>query len=172
LRYIALLLGAPGTDIHVLDMLHGADGPPSRPSTPTTAADAAAAGLQASSLSEGEAVLDSEAKEVYRGRLRDLGEELEEARAWADPERVARLEMEVDALTGELARAAGLGGRDRTLPASAERARVSVTKAIRTTIRTIDRHCPVLGAHLSASIHTGRFCSYAPPGEAPPRWSL
>jgi hypothetical protein len=25
---------------------------------------------------------------------------------------------------------------------------------------------------LTASIHTGRFCSYAPPGETPPAWSL
>jgi hypothetical protein len=49
---------------------------------------------------------------------------------------------------------------------------VSVTKAIRAAIRAIDRHCAPLGTHLAASIRTGRFCSYAPPGQAPPRWVL
>jgi eukaryotic-like serine/threonine-protein kinase len=169
LRYLALLLAAPGTEIHALDLLHAGEGTAPRRAT---AADAAAAGLSASTLGPGEPVLDAPAKEAYRRRLRDLGEDLEKARDWADPERIVRLELEIDALTDELARAAGLGGRDRELSTPAERARVSVTKAIRTTIRTIDRHCPALGAHLSASIHTGRFCSYAPPAEAPPSWSL
>jgi hypothetical protein len=121
---------------------------------------------------------------AYQGelaRLRDvkglgylaclLGRPGEEARSWSDPERAARAGAEIDALTGELARAVGLGGRDRSLASPAERARVSVTKATRTAIRTIARHCPALGDHLVASVHTGRFCSYAPPGEAPPTWS-
>ena len=32
--------------------------------------------------------------------------------------------------------------------------------------------CPALGDHLAASVRTGRYCSYAPPGEAPPAWSF
>jgi hypothetical protein len=111
-------------------------------------------------------------RETYRRRLRELEDDLEEARSWSDPERAARAQAEIDALTTELARAAGLDGRDRALATPAERARVSVTKATRTAIRTIGRHCPALGDHLAASIHTGRFCSYAPPGETPPAWSL
>jgi hypothetical protein len=47
-----------------------------------------------------------------------------------------------------------------------------VTKAIRTAIKLIDRDSPALSAHLTAAIRTGRFCSYAPPGEAPPRWKV
>jgi hypothetical protein len=104
-------------------------------------------------------------------RLQDLREEFDEARSFADDERAAGLEEEIDALVGELARAAGLGGRDRVQASSAERARVSVTKAIRTAIKLIDRQSPALAEHLTASIRTGRFCSYAPPGEAPPRWA-
>ena len=49
---------------------------------------------------------------------------------------------------------------------------MSVTKATRTAIRTIARHCPALGDHLATSVHTGRFCSYAPLAEAPPAWTL
>jgi tetratricopeptide (TPR) repeat protein len=152
LRYIATLLAAPGLDVHVLELV--ADG------------------------SDGRAVdgdelhaLDSQAKEEYRARLDDLRAELEEARGFADDERAAGLEEEIDALVSELAQAVGLGGRDRPSSSSAERARVNVTKAIRTAIKLIERESPQLADHLSAAIHTGRFCSYAPPGEAPPRWA-
>jgi non-specific serine/threonine protein kinase len=78
----------------------------------------------------------------------------------------------MDALTEELLREAGLGGRNRAVPSPAERARVSVTKAIRKAVRTTARQCPALGDHLAASVRTGRYCSYAPPGEAPPAWSF
>ncbi len=47
---------------------------------------------------------------------------------------------------------------------------MSVTKAIRAAIAAVERHHPALGAHLAASVRTGRFCSYAPPGETPPAW--
>ena len=92
--------------------------------------------------------LDAQAKDAYRRRLEELGEELEEARGWGDPERAARTEAEIDALTEQLAQAFGLGGRDRAGASPAERARVSVTKAIRSAIKTIERHSPALGEHL------------------------
>jgi hypothetical protein len=158
LRYVAFLLGSPGKEVHVLELAQAGEGlDASRRLPPATTP---------------EPVLDAQAKDAYRRRLQELGEDLREAQDWGDPERIARIEEEIDALTDELARAVGLGGRDRELASPAERARVSVTKAIRTAIRTIDRESPELGAHLTASIHTGRFCSYAPPGEAPPRWAL
>jgi hypothetical protein len=117
-------------------------------------------------------LLDDRAKEDYGRRLQELEEELEEARKWGDPERAARLELELDLLRQELARAVGLRGRDRSFSSPVERARISVTKAIRTAIRLIGKHCPDLAAHLDASIQTGRFCSYAPPGASSPSWSL
>ena len=117
-------------------------------------------------------LLDEQARAEYGRRLEALEGELAEARAWRDVERVARLENEVDFLTQELARAVGLGGRARTFSSPDERARISVTKAIRTAIRLIDPHCPALAAHFGASIQTGRFCSYATPGASPPGWSL
>ncbi len=153
LRYIATLLAAPGLDVHVLELV--TDGGP------------AGKALDGDELH----ALDQQAKEEYRARLEDLRAELEEARGFADDERAARLEEEIDALVGELARAIGLGGRDRPSSSPTERARVNVTKAIRTAIKLIDRESPALAEHLTASIRTGRFCSYAPPGEAPPRWA-
>jgi eukaryotic-like serine/threonine-protein kinase len=70
--------------------------------------------------------------------------------------------------TGLLARISALA--DELEPA--ERARVSVTKAIKTAIRAVRHESPELAEHLTASIRTGRFCRYAPPGAAPPRWRL
>jgi eukaryotic-like serine/threonine-protein kinase len=168
LRYIAFLLAAPGMDVHVLELVAAAEGSPSDDGRAGPAGD----GLRRSRPADLGPLLDPRAKEEYRGRLEDLRTDLDEARRFADDERAARLEEEIDVLVGELARAAGLGGRDRPLSSPAERARVNVTKAIRTAIKLIEKESPPLAAHLTASIRTGRFCSYAPPGEAPPRWSL
>jgi hypothetical protein len=166
LRYISLLLAAPGRDVHVLE-LAGA-----QPAEPLSGGHAGGEGLRPSRLEGTEAVLDQQAKDAYRRRLAELGEELEEARSWNDPERAARVDAEIDALTSELERSLGLGGRDRGMPSPAERARVSVTKAIKAAVRAVSQDCPALGDHLTASIRTGRFCSYAPPGREPPVWDL
>ena len=132
LRYIASLLAA--TDARCT--CSSSRAPPRRP------ADARARltenDLVASRPSDPEPVLDARAKADYGRRLEELEQEHEEARDWGDPERAARLQVELDLLTQEVARAVGLRGRDRTFSSPAERARISVTKAIRTAIRLID----------------------------------
>ena len=168
LRYIAPMLSAPGTDLHVLELVAVAEGLPGG----TGPAGLLDEGLRPSTPSDAGPVLDPRAREAYRVRLEELREDLEEARRFADDERSERLELELDALVEELARAAGLGGRERRSSSAAERARVSVTKAIRTAIRMIERESPLLADHLDSAIRTGRFCTYAPPGEAPPRWVI
>jgi hypothetical protein len=153
LGHLARLLGNPGRELHALDL---------------------AAGAAARGERDGDAgaVLDEQAKAAYRRRLDELTGELEEAEAWADPERAARARAEVDALTRQLAGAVGLGGRDRRLPSAAERARVNVTKAIRTAIRRIAEHDPALAEHLTRTVRTGTFCVYAADPATPPRWEL
>jgi hypothetical protein len=163
LRYIADLLAVPGREVYVLDLLTAHAAPPDHLGTDE---------LSVAGSGSSDPILDARAKQEYRRRLGELAGELDEARSWHDPERVRKLEAEVDAITDELERAVGLGGRDRQMDSPAERARVSVTKAIKVAIRTIRRECPPLAAHLEASIRTGRFCSYAPPGQEPPSWDL
>ncbi len=167
LRYIASLLASPGRELHVLELVSSATGGGADPR-----AQLADRELVASRPSDGGALLDEQAKNAYRQRLEELADELQEAQDWGDTERAARHEEEIDVLTQELAQAVGLGGRNRTFSSPAERARINVTKAIRTAIKLVDNHDPELASHLDASIQTGRFCSYAPPGAAPPRWSL
>ena len=167
LRYIASLLARPGRQVHVLELASAATGQPVERRARLVETE-----FVSSFPSDLTPVLDEQAKEEYGSRLLELEGELEQARDWGDPERVAGLNEEIELLTQELARAVGLRGRDRTFSSPAERARISVTKAIRTAIRLIGTHSPALAAHFEASIQTGRFCSYATPGAAPPSWLL
>jgi hypothetical protein len=161
MRYLSELLHTPGREVHVLELLRvGEPGSPKRGQPGTVAARSGA----------DEAILDPRAKREFRQRLLDLKEDLDEAESRNDLGRASVIKMEIDAISHELASAAGLGGRDRGMPSPAERARVSVTKAIRGAVRAIAADCPELGRHLEAAVHTGRLCSYAPPGEAAPDW--
>jgi hypothetical protein len=103
--------------------------------------------------------------------LLDLEAELSEAEEWNDPERASHLREERDFLARELAAAVGLGGRDRIAASNAERARVNVTRAIRSALDRIQEHSPPLGRHLAATVRTGSFCSYQPDALSTVSWS-
>jgi hypothetical protein len=116
--------------------------------------------------------LDVEAKRSYRERIRELGEDLEEARACGDTERASKIEDERRFLTRELARAVGLLGRDRKSGSDLERARIRVTNAIKLAVTRIAKHHPSLGSHLERTIKTGTVCSYVPDPSNHPDWAL
>ena len=107
-------------------------------------------------------LLDERARRAYGARMRELRAELEGASRDHDLGRAERLQCELECLHRELSRAVGLSGRARTAGSPAERARVSVTRAIRKAIVRIERAHPELAEHLRASIKTGRECSYQP----------
>ena len=109
-------------------------------------------------------LLDPTARSAYRARLTDLGEDLEEAQAMCDEGRVAIVQAEIDALVDQLAAAVGLGGRSRVAASASERARVSVTNALRRAVARIEVSIPTfLGQHLARSVITGSYCVYRPP---------
>lgn len=167
MRYLDILLRAPGREIHALELAAsvGAE----RQHSP--ASDPAAEGLSVTSLSEGDPLLDAQAKAAFKERMDDLREEIAEADEMNDPERSARAKVELEALAEHLAGSVGLGGRDRKAALEAERARLSVSKAIRTSLAKIAAASPSLGEHLTATIKTGYFCSYTPDPRAPIDWS-
>jgi hypothetical protein len=76
----------------------------------------------------------------------------------------------MDFLVAELARALGLGGRDRRAASHAERARLNATRAIRAAMANLARADPTLGQHLAATVRTGRYCSYTPDPRVPIAW--
>jgi tetratricopeptide (TPR) repeat protein len=154
IHYLAQLLAHPGREFHVLDLV------------------AAETGQQVPLGDAGE-MLDERAKSTYRRRLAEIDDDIEQARALADAEREAQADAERDFLVRELARAVGLGGRDRRASSDSERARSGVTRAVRHGIARIGEHHPQLGEHLTRSVRTGTYCAYAPDPNvaASSRWS-
>ena len=115
-------------------------------------------------------MLDARAKDAYRRRLAEIEDDIEQARAFGDGERAAQADAERDFLIREISRAVGLGGRDRRAASTSERARVSVTRAIRQAIARLGDHHPALGEHLDRTIRTGTHCAYVPDPSTPAAW--
>ena len=95
-----------------------------------------------------------------------LREELEEARAFNDPERVAQVRAGLEELAGELV-TASVATRE-----PAERARLNVTRALRAALGRIAAHEPELGLLLQRSIRTGSSCVYVPDPAAQLSWEI
>lgn len=151
-RYVERLLARPGSELHVLDLV-GATGI-----------------VSAAGGHDGLPVLDDEARKAYRRRLRDIEEDLDEARYLHDDARVELAERDREFLLAELGRAVGLHGRSRTTGSTAERARTRVARAIRYALDRLAEAHPLAAAHLRQSIRTGSYCSYQPDPAFPVRW--
>ena len=154
LRYLGQLLSQAGRELPAMELVVGAGEAP----LPVEA--------------EAAPVLDGEARLAFKRRLERLEVERGEAEAWNDMERLRGIDRERALLAEELAGAVGLGGRDRRLGDTAERARQSVTKAIKGAIRRIAREDRELGRHLDSTVHTGLFCRYEPDPLRPPPWLI
>jgi tetratricopeptide (TPR) repeat protein len=167
LRAIAVLLHSPGQEQHVLDIL-ATLGEGQR------AARGQEHGIDTPGVLQGDlgAILDPAAKMAYKQRLLDLRATLAEAQRCHDLARAAQAQAEIDWLSSELAAAVGLGGRDRQVGADAERARSTVTKAIKAAVRKIRQHHPALGHHLATHLKTGLFCQYRLAPGQPTCWTL
>jgi tetratricopeptide (TPR) repeat protein len=166
IRYLARLLDDPGRELHVLDLVAAESGGP-----------AAAEGSRAAALShaypgDAGAMLDARAKEAYRRRLAEIEDDIEQARAFGDDARAAQADAERDFLVREISRAVGLGGRDRRAASTSERARVSVTRALRQALARIGEHHPELAEHFERTVHTGTHCSYVPDPRGPATWRV
>jgi hypothetical protein len=129
-------------------------------------------GAPPAALGDAGEMLDARAKDAYRRRLAEIDEDIDEAREVGDGDRQAQAEAERDFLVRELSRAVGRGGRDRRAGSASERARVSVTRAIRGAMDRIREHHASLGAHLDRGIRTGVYCTYVPGPREPVRWEL
>ena len=136
------------------------------------APDLEKAGIHIGSLGDAGRMLDEQAKVTYRRRLSELREELDEAKELGEAERAELVEQEIDALSRELSRAVGLGGRNRRAASASERARQSVTKALKAVVERIAQSDARLGDILSRCIRTGNFCSYRPDPDFPIPWEF
>jgi hypothetical protein len=167
LRLIARMVAEPGREFHVLDLV-AANAGVIRPSgasghegqLPTKTGDA------------GIPVLDDSAREAYRRRLADIDEDIEEATRLNDLGRVELAERDCGYLMAALTRAVGLGGRNRTVGGTSERARTSVARSVRYALGQLRTAQPDLASHLEGAISTGTYCAYRPDPLFPVTWDL
>jgi len=159
LRYLNLLIRNPGRELAALDMIRLASAAPA--STAPSGAAPPGPVLHPVAATAADDSLDARALAEYRHRLAELDDELAEAERWNDTERASRARAERDFLLRELASATGIHGGPRRLGSESERARVNVTRAIRSAIDRVRTHSPEAAAHLDQAVRTGTHCSYS-----------
>ena len=170
LRYLHILLGNPAREILALDLVqHDEGGFAPRSNAPRLQRDD---GLRLFMPGDGGEVIDRSARLAYEQRVRDLADEIEDAEALGDAGRAALLNEELDFIVEHLAAATGLHGATRRNVSPAERARQSVTKAMKSAALRISDHSPALGRHIASTIRTGTYCIYQPDPRVPTSWRL
>lgn len=147
-RDLRTLLAAQGREVHVLDL-----------------ASASAGACTAPAASAMVGTLDAQARHAYEARIRELQDDIEEARAANDGARADRAETEQEWLVAELARSLGLRGRQRRSNDNVERARKAVAMRIRDALERLGALHPGLARHLRNSVSTGTYCAYRPERE-------
>lgn len=157
MRYLAELLARPGVERHVLDLVDRVEG-------------LSDAGIDRRRLGDAGPVLDKAARTSYRREIERLRAEIDDALSGDLLETAEALQAELDLLVGQLASAFGLGGRERRAGSAAEKARLNVTRAIRSAVRTLVEALPVAGAVLDRGVRTGRYCVYQPVAGDEVRW--
>ncbi|MFN0026449.1 MAG: hypothetical protein ACKV2O_04570 [Acidimicrobiales bacterium] len=150
MRYLAELMATPGRERHALDLVDRVEG-------------VAAGRPDRRSLGHAGELLDGRARTAYRHRIEALRAEVQDALAEARFDTAETLQAELDALVAQLAAAFGLGGRHRVAGSVAERARLNVTRALRTAVGTIMDALPQAGAALDRGVRTGLYCAYELP---------
>lgn len=156
LRYLAALVERPDEELHVLDLVDRIEG---------TSED----GIDRRELGDAGPLIDARARAEYRRRIEALRSAADDAIERGNLEAAEQAEAEIEALAGELSRAFGLGGRDRAAASIAERARLNVSRAIRSAIAKLGQAMPEAEAALGPRIRTGLYCAYEP-GQSDVRW--
>jgi tetratricopeptide (TPR) repeat protein len=149
MRYLSLLLAQPQREFHVFDLL----------------------GVTVVDTDTGP-VIDEQARAAYKRRLAEIEDDIDEATQLGDATRAALAEADRDYLVRELSHAYGLRGQTRRPNATSERARASVTRALRYAIDRIATHHTQLGDHLERTVRTGTYCSYTPDPRTPMTWQV
>jgi hypothetical protein len=162
--YIAQLLQHPNREILALHLLTCVAADPDATSSPRLTERRVDGDRRRGNFVD--RVIDSKARHAYEARLDELEDELSRAEAYGDPERVLELRDERAQVEREVARGVGLGGRNRAV-SDVERARISVTRAIRIGIARLAEGAPDAATVLARRIRTGTYCCYSTADDAP-----
>ena len=157
MSYLAELLRSPGAERHALDLVDRVEG-------------VSTEGLDRRRLGDAGPLLDGEARTAYRRRIEGLRAEVDELLEAGAFERAEALQEELDRLVAELARAFGLGGQERAASSAVEKARLNVTRALRSAVGRVQALAPEAGDVLDRGLRTGTYCAYDPGPDEPVHW--
>jgi hypothetical protein len=159
LGYLAELVASPGVERHALDLVDRVEG---------VDPDAVVSRRQ---LGDAGPLADTQARAAYRRRIEELRVDIDESMEAGQLDTAEAHQAELDQLVGQLAQAFGLGGTERRAASAAERARLNVTRALRSAIAKVVEALPGPGAVLDRRVRTGLYCAYEPvDGEI--RWTV
>jgi hypothetical protein len=128
--------------------------------------------VRAAATGDAGELIDDSARVAYRARVTELRELIAEAEDWDRADVAGALREEMDFINRELSRALGINGRSRRAGSVAERARLNVTRAVKSAIQRVAGADAALGAHLNATVHTGMVCTYTPDPRVPITWHV
>jgi hypothetical protein len=149
LAYLADLIAHPGAERHALDLVDRVEG-------------VDPIGIDRRALGDAGELLDTQARTAYRHRIEALRAEVDDAMSAGMHARAEAIQDELDQLVAQLAAAFGVGGRDRRAASASERARLNVTRAVRSAIVKVTEALPEAGAALDRHVRTGLYCAYEP----------
>ncbi len=175
LRYLQHLLRYPNQEFHSLELLSGtatSDAAQMRQDSESNASRLRGEWIPTHRPSDSGPMLDDRARAAYKQKLIELKEELEDRRERGDDEGAERIQFEIEAIAAELTRATGLGGRVRRMGSVSERARLNVSRAIRSALAIISENNPAFARILDRDIRTGTFCEYVPAQSDPIEWQF
>jgi tetratricopeptide (TPR) repeat protein len=151
MRHLAELVARPGVELHVLDLVDRLEG---------IAPDPFAPGRR--QLGHAGPVSDQTSRAAYRRRAEELRSQIDECFELGRADEALAVQDELDQVVAHLAGSFGLGGRDRLAASAAERARLNVTRAVRTAISRLSEVLPDAAAALDRGVQTGLYCRYEP----------
>jgi hypothetical protein len=154
MRYLATLVARPGSERHAFDLVDMVEG---------------IGPVDRRHLGDAGELADSRARREYRKKTEQLRADIEDAFEVGALDRAEILQSELDGIVTQLAQAFGIGGAARPASSAAERARLNVTRAIRSATSRLAAALPDAGTALDRAIRTGHYCAYLP-GEEEIRW--
>ena len=160
LRYLHLLLQNEDLEISVADLFQAVQGTPGAKGVVFDDADEEdrSWGLE----DDAGEVIDKKALASYKKRLKDLAEEIKQARTLGDDEKVLALTCEFDTLSHTTKSVIDREGRLRRAKSRDDRKRKSIQKAVKDALACVRGSDEELYVFLSAHTKTGWKCRYTP----------
>jgi len=119
---------------------------------------------------KGYEIIDNQAEEEYKEKLKDLHDEYKTSIDLSDTIRKEEIKIEIDQLIHQLKSGRNIHGRKKEFSTDSEKCRQRVLRNYKTALKNIDKHLPELANYLKDQIVTGS--SYIYKHEDSTEWTL